>query len=93
MKTAHLITMLIAGALFIQGCDKDQDLDDYKKARLQKNMADLQAVAGRYSGYLRSKKDNSLLGAMQVTLKATPQEKPSSDDSKTSAQQIGRAHV
>ncbi len=91
MKT--LLFILLASALGLQACSKDQSLDDYKQTRLDQNLAQLQAVQGRYSGIMTSKRTGKTLGALQLTLKATTQVQPSPDESKATAQPILVANV
>ncbi len=65
---------VIATCIF--SCGKDRNVDDYNRNKLNKDVAELQAIQGRYSGYLVSQKDNSRLGALQITL--SPGTAPSS---------------
>lgn len=88
MKNFFPILLLVTAALTLQACSKDQDLDDYKKTRLQKNLAEIQTANGKYSGYLLSKQSGANLGALQLTLTATTQVQPSTDESKSSAQPV-----
>lgn len=88
-----LLYILLPLALGLQACSKDQSLDDYKQTRLDQNFAQLQAVQGRYSGILTSKRTGKTLGGLQLTLKATTQVQPSPDESKATAQPILVANV
>lgn len=77
----------------LQACGKDEDLDDYKEIRLEKNLAQLQAVQGSYTGLLISKKTGATLGAMQIQLTASTQVLPSTDQSNASSQPILEATI
>jgi hypothetical protein len=91
MKT--ILFILLASTLGLQACSKDQSLDDYKQTRLNQNFAQLQAVQGRYSGIMTSKRTGKTLGALQLTLKATTQVQPSPDESKATAQPVLVANI
>lgn len=86
MKKNYFVLLVLISYLW--ACSKDQNLDDYKQTRLNQNLAKLQAIQGRYSGYLKSKRDDSSLGALQLTLKATTQVQGSTDESRATAQPI-----
>ena len=62
---------ILAASLFsvaLAGCGKDQDQQDYQNNQLHKAQAQLQAVAGTYTGQLYSSQDNSLMGGLQIIL-------------------------
>jgi len=78
------ITLLAALVLQL-ACAKDRNVDDYKEDRLRENLAKLQAVEGRYSGFLVSKKTGNRLGVLQLKLEATTQPTTGNDESKPAA--------
>ncbi|MGZ3772241.1 MAG: hypothetical protein ACXVCY_00105 [Pseudobdellovibrionaceae bacterium] len=95
MKTIYLIFALFLSSAMITGCGKDQNLEDYKKKLLDQDLAQFNAVSGRYSGYVKSNKDKKTpglvdknLGALEITLRTTTQVVNPQDGSKSNAQPL-----
>ncbi|RYZ95887.1 MAG: hypothetical protein EOP11_24240, partial [Proteobacteria bacterium] len=66
-------------ALALVGCGKDKNLEEYQRDKLQQNLGLYKSVEGTYSGIVRSKTDNRVIGAMQISLTAQTRNKPSND--------------
>ncbi|MGZ3794482.1 MAG: hypothetical protein ACXVCP_19195 [Bdellovibrio sp.] len=99
MKIRRLYTLyssaisVMVVALMLSACGKDHDLQDYNNDLLVKKLAKLQAVQGSYSGYVVSKKDNSNMGAMKVTLTAKTKVIDGTTSSGSSAQAVLAVNV
>jgi hypothetical protein len=92
-KTLCLTVLLSAPSILMTaGCAKDKNAEDYKNAQVQRDLAKLESVKGRYSGNLISKKSGGNLGALQITLSATT-EVQNTGASKASALPILVANV
>lgn len=91
MKSLALALSLIT-ALTLTACGPDKDVEQYKNSRIQRDLAKMETVGGRYSGVLTSKKSGNPLGGFQITLGATTQvQEPGNNQ--TSAQPILVANV
>lgn len=81
--TNYTLSLLILAAL--AGCGKDVSMEEYQRQKLQENLGQMEALRGTYSGILRSKVDNRVLGALSLTL--TPSTRP--QDSKDGQNPVG----
>ena len=80
--------LVFAFLIMAVGCSKDRSVDDYKRGKLQQSVSELQAVQGRYSGVLISKRTGARLGALELTLTASTEPVQGNDESTPSARPI-----
>jgi hypothetical protein len=67
------LMFLLASLTLSLGCAKDKSLDDFKREKVEQELAKLQPAAGTYRGVVYSKTDRSVLGTLQMTLTAQTQ--------------------
>ena len=79
----QILALLVLAAL--AGCGKDVSMEEYQRQKLQENLGQMEKLRGTYSGILRSKVDNRVLGALSLSL--DPSTRP--QDSKDGQSPIG----
>lgn len=92
-NVARLASVLALSSMAILGCSKDHDLDDYKQEQFQQYYAKVAAVAGRYSGSLKSSRDGQVISALQITLRADAQQVSSGDNSSDTVKPVLTAEI
>lgn len=71
MKTStSQLVLLLGAALFLSACVKDKDIDDYKREKAQKDLAQLQAIEGSYTGLIVDSRNKKILGGFGLELSA-----------------------
>lgn len=67
LKLISIFTLIMA---FAVSCTKDKTMSDYQREKLRENLALYQSVAGNYTGLVRAKNSDQIIGAMQISLSA-----------------------
>lgn len=62
------IVLVFFAAALLAGCSKEQSVDEYNHEQVQREAAKAQAVKGVYRGVVVSKKDQSPIGELELTV-------------------------
>lgn len=63
-------TALLTTTLFLSACAQDRDVDDYKKTKLNEDLAKVEQVSGNYTGTLKSNSTGEVIGTAGLQLQA-----------------------